>query len=295
MTIHVGKLAPAEQWDQTMLDDLFENRLFDTGLEFKARMGYPNEQGCVLQIPGRYWAAHTDQINKVISRFAWLLLIRASDEEDVFDVSGIEHPNCRVWVQTPREGRDYGDARLFGVGYSPHTARGEPCEKTLDVFLSAQRTNGRPGRHFKVYERRDRFFKVLKRGSWSKHLVDRDGFAQGDRDEYVQGMLSARVAPAPTGNVSPDSFRFWEALQCGAVPIVDTVSPVDGPTSYWQRLFGETLPFPAVTDINDLPGIVDDILADWDYTSDLVQEWWRGYKRQLAEWLVEDLRGLGAI
>jgi hypothetical protein len=278
-----------------MLRSLFDGDLHSHGLTFQHRAGYPNTDAPVgLVVPGRYYAQHTDQINEAIQRFVSVLMVVTSDEESCFDIGAIEHDSIRFWVQTPREGRDYGDARLFGVGYSPHTARVEPVVKTRDVFLSAQRTNGRPGRHFRVYERRDRFFKVLKRGDWSQLLVERDGFAQGDRGEYVAGMLSARVAPAPTGNVSPDSFRAFEALQCGAIPILDTVSPIDGETTYWQRIFGSH-PIPTVTDINDLPRIVDDVLADWNNLSDLVQEWWLSYKRGMAGCLVEDLKALGAL
>lgn len=290
--IPVGWLAPGDQWDCNLVQRLLDGTLYPHGIEAKHHTGYPNTDGCVLVVPGRYWTP--ERVNEAIGRYRWLLLFRTSDEEDTFDVDQLEHPNMKCWVQTPR--RDYSGARVFGVGLPPHLndLPADPPAKTLDVFLSAQRTNGRPGRHFRVYERRAGFFKVLKRGAWASKLVERDGFAQGDRGEYVAGMLAAKVAPAPTGTVSVDSFRFWEALETHAVPIADTVSPADGETDYWARLFPDA-PFPTVTDYAELPGKVDDVLADWPVKANRVAAWWCRQKRQMAMNLKTDLEGLGAI
>lgn len=297
--IPVGRLAPLKQWDCNMFELLVSNRLYPTGLEFRSwdgYPGYPQARGCVLQVPGRYWAAHTDQINEAIKRYEWLLLVRTSDEEDLFDVRKIVHPNVKFWVQTPRVGRDYGDARLFGVGYPPHfnDLPKEPPDKSLDVFLSAQTSNGLPGDQFRLYERRARFFDVLKAGSWVSELVERGGFAQGDRAEYVAGMLSAKVAPAPTGTVSVDSFRFAEALEAHAVPVADAVSDVDGVTDYWHRLYPGA-PFPILRDTEHLPMIVDGLVDGWPANSNRVAAFWMRYKRELSLWLKTDLQQLGAL
>ena len=52
--IPVGRLAPKDQWDQNMLDLLFDNDLYYTGLTFKRIEGYPHTDGAILIIPGRY-------------------------------------------------------------------------------------------------------------------------------------------------------------------------------------------------------------------------------------------------
>lgn len=294
--IPVGWLPPGDQWDTSLISDLLNNKLYPTGLEFEHHEGFPRTTGCVLVVPGRYHLA-TDQILEEIQRYEWVLLVRTSDEEDLFPFGEIVHQNLKWWVQTPRGDRDYGDARLIGVGYSPHFASlpTDPPVKDLDVFLAAQKSNALTGRHFKVYERRTAFFKALKRGAWVKNLIERDGFAQGDRAEYVAGMLSAKVAPAPTGMVSVDSFRFWEALAAHCVPLADTVSDADGVTDYWQRLFGDSAPFPEVEDCDDLPGLVDDELAAWPASANRITAWWMRYKRSLAMGLREDLQALGAL
>ena len=264
-----------------MLDDLLANRLYPTGLEFRRCEGYPPKvSGAVIICPGRYWRGHEGEISQALARFSWVLLVVTSDEESLFDLSKVSHPNLKAWVQTPRHGREYGDARLFGVGYSPHARIAEPAEKTLNVFLSAQGT----------HKRRNECFASLE-GLRGSRVHRTGGFTQGmDPSEYMRCMSKAKLAPCPSGAVSPDSFRVWEALEAGAIPVVDTVSPTDGVTDYWTRVLGE-VPFPIITDWSQVSWA--DRLEDWNPQP--VIEWYRGYKRRLASWLVEDLEALGAI
>ena len=42
----------------------------------------------------------------------------------------------------------------------------------------------------------------------------------GTTDEYASWLSQAQLAPTPSGN-SPDTWRFMEALDCGALPILD--------------------------------------------------------------------------
>lgn len=283
--IPVGRLAPGDQWDCNLLDRLFANTLYPTGLDFKRFEGYPNTEGCVLIIPGRYWAMRTSEISEALARYEWVLFMRTGDEEDLFDVAKVEHPNIRFWVQTPRT--DYGDARLFGVGFPPHfnTLPKDPPQKNLDLFMSCQRT----------HTRRIEAFEALKETPLEACVIPTEGFTQGtSTGEYAANMTRAKVAPAPSGAVSPDSFRFFEALEAHAIPIADDVSPVDGPTGYWRRLFPDA-PFPILTDYNDLPGYVDDALKDWPANTNRITAWWMRQKRQMSHNLREDLEALRAL
>lgn len=264
-----------------MVDDLFANRLHPTGIEFERHEGYPRGDGGCLIVPGRYWHGHEAEISMALSRYGWVLLMVTSDEESLFDVRRVVHPNMRVWQQTPRPGRDYGGARVFGLGYTPHVRMLPTEEKTLNVFLAAQDT----------HERRHDCFLHLEglRGSRVERTA---GFTQGmDPAEYMRCMAKAKVAPAPAGAVSVDSFRFWEALEAGAIPVADSVSPVDGETHYWEQIFGTYhLPFPVITDWSQVSWT--DLLTDWN--PEPVTEWYHGYKQRLARWLRADLEALGA-
>lgn len=270
-----------------MLRLLLDGDLYPHGLKVRHHKGYPNTSGAIIVLPGRYWHRTTDQINEALQRYEWVLLVRVSDEEDEFDCSDLLHDNMRVWVQTPRVGRDYGDARLFGVGFPPHFNElpAEPPKKTLDVFLSGQST----------HTRRVEAFQALKETPHQACLIPTEGFTQGlDVEAYAHYMVKAKVAPCPSGAVSVDSFRTFEALESHAIPVADGISPVDGRVDYWRLIFPDC-PFPVIEDYNDLSGWIQDLLADWPRNSNRITAWWCRQKRQMSRWLVDDLRGLGAI
>lgn len=283
--IHVGRLAPGDQWDQNMLDQLLCNELWPTGLEFDVQDGYPRTDGAVVLIPGRYWADRTSEISDALARYEWVLAIRTGDEEDTLDISAVTHPNLRWWVQTPRADRDYGDARLIGVGFPPHFNRvPPPTVPRLDVFLSAQNTHAR----------RAEAFAALTDNGTSRYIEATDGFTHGiPVNAYRHIMASTKIAPCPSGAYSPDTFRVYEALEAHAVPIADDISPAYPSAGYWRKLFPDC-PFPILTDYSDLPGWIDDVLADYPRNSNRITAWWIAQKRDMARRLREDLTALGA-
>lgn len=293
-SIDVGRLAPGNQWDQAMIDDLFSNRLHSTGLRFKRTDGYPQSDGCCLVIPGRYWAGHQERISEAIARYSWVLAFRMGDEEDQFDISRVTHPNIQWWVQTPRPDRYYGNARFIGVGYSPHFSQMDPVHiiPKLDVFLSAQETHARRKRCFDALD----VYLADKDPLASRSVVNATaGFTQGlDRSEYVTLMQSTKIAPCPSGPESQDSFRVYEALQSRCVPIVDGITPGYPATGYWERIFPDC-PFPIIDNYANLPGYIEDQLALWPKNANKIAAWWMRQKRRMSEWLIEDLSALGAI
>jgi hypothetical protein len=288
--IPVGWLAPSECWDQLLPKLLTTNKIYPTGLDFRHFQGYPpphQAEGCIISIPGAYWHDQYDKINEALTRYRWVLGMRVSDECDLFDVSRVIHGNIKWLVQTPRTGRDYGDARLFGVGFTPHfnSLPAEPPDKSTDVYLSGQNTHGR----------RKECFEALENWHGNKVVRPTEGFTEGfEPREYVAGVVNAKVCPAPSGAVSVDTFRFWEAIAAHCVPIADTVSPVDGLTDYWERVCPGA-PFPTIRDYADLPGYIDDQLEQWPANSNRIAAWWMRYKRYLALGLRADLHELGAI
>lgn len=281
--IPVGRLAPKDQWDQHILDLLFSNRLYPTGLDFTRVEGYPNTDGCVLVIPGRYWAEKANSISEAIAKYRWVLAVRAGDEEDLLKPDKVYHPNIRWWVQYPRTTTNYGDARLIGIGWPPHFDTVTPAERDVDVFLSAQNT----------HPRRNDCFDHLE--SVAGVVEPTGGFSQGmDRDTYRSWMCRTKVAPCPSGPASPDTFRFWEALHAHAVPVADDVTPGCRVAGFWTRMFPDA-PFPIIIDYQDLPGYIDDALAGWPANANRITAWWMQQKRQYALNLIADLHDLGAL
>lgn len=286
--ISVGRLEPYSQWDQNMLDRLFANTLYPTGLEFDRVDHYPEAEGCVLLIPGRYWVDQIDEITKSLERYEWVLAMRTSDEKDTFDIARVKHRNIRWWVQTPRADRSYGEARRFGVGFTPHfnNLPSTPFDKDIDVFLAGQNTHVRRNKAFAALAQMD-----------NAVSYPTQGFTQGmNPDDYTDAMCRTRVAPCPAGVFSPDSFRVYEALEAHAIPIADDISPDPKYDSqgYWHHTLGAP-PFPILTDYANLPGWTKDALTAWPGNANRIVAWWMKLKRSYAHWLVEDLTALGAL
>lgn len=286
--IPVGRLAPGDQWDTNMVDLLLANKLYPTGLEFKHVAGYPPKSGGILVVPGRYWHARMPDIEDAVASHDWLLLIRTSDEEDLFNVNDFAGPaKIKFWVQTPRTDRDYGDARLFGVGFPPHFNHLSPDvpERDLDIFLSAQDT----------HERRHEAFQQLRSVKGPAIIEATSGFTKGlAPDRYAYHMMTAKVAPAPAGPASPDTFRLFEALEAHAIPIADDITPAYDSAGFWRELFVDA-PFPILTDYASLPGYIESAIRIWPYDANRIAAWWMRAKRQMAIWLHDDLKALGAL
>ena len=282
MPVPVGRLAPKDQWDQNLLDRLFANTLYPTGIDFKRVEGYPPGDGCVLIIPGRYWHNRTADISEALTKYRWVLGIRVGDEEDLFDIQAINHPNIKWWVQTPMADRDY-DARMLPLGFPPHFNHLVEQDRDTTVFLSAQNT----------HSRRQACFRQLGPLRGPKLVRETEGFTQGlDPSEYAAWMCAAKVAPCPSGAVSPDSFRVYEALEAHTIPIADDGSPVYDSTGYWRKLFPDA-PFPILTSWDQLPGYIGDQLQAWPRND--ITAWWIATKRRLARDLKTDLEALGAL
>lgn len=134
--------------------------------------------------------------------------------------------------------------------------------------------------------------------------------------EYAGLLADTVFALCPRGNYSVDCFRVYEALEAGAIPVVEDggVTPlwsdVRRPTkflrlhawrpaywranlplafggSYWRTAFGESFPCPLLGNWNDLEATLSRI--DVEARARAVRTWWTEYKRSLARQMGEDV------
>lgn len=274
--------------DQIMMRDILSDKLFSPvrGYEFNHNPESMSEG--VLVVPGAFWKV--DDVNDMIQHLNWVLIIIISDEMNTFEFGKLNHPNMKLWVQTPRADRDYGDARLFGVGYahSRDFINLFNNDKTIDVFTSGQNT----------HERRSTIFRQLHEYSANRQDLkiitnETKGFRQGfNQRKYYRLMDSAKVVPAPSGIISPDSFRLYEALEYGCVPIADDISPYEDYDSkgYWQSVLGDA-PFPVLQD-DDIKSHLDASLGSTTEDANIIRSWWIRKKREYCYWVKEDIDSL---
>jgi hypothetical protein len=160
----------------------------------------------------------------------------------------------------PRKHREYPEGtRFIGTGWPPQARpllakyRQQALDRELDYFFAGQIT----------HERRISMVAVETWKKTDKHIYGElyasAGFTEGLVPEvYYVKLASAKVAFAPSGPETPDTFRLFEALEAGCVPIADCHVQAGKDNSdfgddYWTWLFGEEPPFQSCRSTSSYP------------------------------------------
>lgn len=279
-------------WDQAMLDDALSGRMWPTGYEFEhheddvhltRNLWWSSPKGAVVIVHGPTFAAHVERLNAALAALPWALVCVTSDEERRFPVEQLSHPNMRVWLQYPQR-EDEADGYL-PVGYPPHFRDLLPertPERIYDWVFAGQ-----------VNHSRRRECVAALQAARNAYIEASPGFTQGlSYAEYAELMSQARAVACPSGPHSVDSFRVWETLEAGALPVVDGETPTSDAVWFWDRLL-QGRPFPVVCDWGWAAGHGDVLRADYPRRN--VTAWWASWKRQWCQRLgrtIHDLAGL---
>ncbi len=239
LNFHKDQIPDADFWDFSMLKQYMSRNIWDPVGSFEK---IPDN---VVVIAGRYHSQDIKKINEFISRMDWCLVFIMGDEENEFPVEELDHPRMSVWVMAPTPGR-HDSYHKIGSGWPSQVRQANPEYglRPNEWFFSGQT----------VHEQRHQMAEILRdlpRGE----LNETEGFTQGyPHPAYYEKMVESKSVPCPAGSFTPDSFRFFEALELGCVPIAGAMpSVLPYPDNYWQNLFGE-VPFPIISDWNALPG-----------------------------------------
>jgi hypothetical protein len=264
-------------WDYGVLHDLLN------GFEFEEVDQLPKVEIGIVVIPARHHADHVYAINSQLKNIQKVVLFCMGDEEGELSVEEIKHPNIRIWVQNPQPGR-HDKYHKLGTGWTPHTKRGELPTKELDWAFMGQVT----------HSRRQECVEQL-RNMQNGYLLESEGFTQGLKpEEYNEKMSQAKIIPCPSGPVTCDSFRIFESLELGAIPIADTQTSNKDYEGFWDWLFEEPVPFPQIKDWESLPGYVEELSNQFPALNNRIQAFWMRYKQKLKDQLYQDLQDLGA-
>jgi hypothetical protein len=107
--------------------------------------------------------------------------------------------------------------------------------------------------------------------------------------DYRDMFLAAKFALCPIGNINMDTFRIYEALECGCIPVVTKrTSLQDYEPSYWVHLFGvadeREIPFVLADTWDDCKRKVNEIVSNPQAYEDMrgkVNAFWMSYKQRL--------------
>ena len=276
-------------WDMGMLEDIFSGQMWKPATSYAYDIVPSLEQaqdGAVVVLPARAQVDYIEQINEALAPLKWVVLMLTGDEEASFPVEKINHPNIFIWVMSPRPDRHEAYNKL-GTGYPPQarewlpSCKREAQERELDYFFAGQVTHSRRLEMAKAIDDIVEFKEYNKlHGEYHPSV----GFTQGlEHSLYYAKLANTKVAFAPSGPETPDSFRLFEALEAGCIPIADTRDPKGVfPDDYWQWFFDEPVPFPVVTDYATLQGKTTEARDNYVPQSNKIYAWWQNYKRDLC-------------
>lgn len=280
-------------WDEGFLERLFDLSLWrpPCAFSFEHVMGLEAHEapqdGAVVVVPARWYTERIDELNERLAPLSWCLVVLCGDEESAFPWRELRHEHMRVWVQTP-DPRIHGDAdRVVGDYWPPEFPLrlvDQPVpDRDLDWAFAGQVAD-----HPRRMECLDALSALPGDGN---RLIPTDGFGEGlAYDEYVRLMTRAKIAPCPSGPFTPDTFRLYEALEAGCLPVTDRAAAnrpeID---DYWSFLFGKTPPWPVIEHWSEFAALVPELLAGWPANANRGFAWWQQQKRQLAHALADDL------
>jgi hypothetical protein len=112
------------------------------------------------------------------------------------------------------------------------------------------------------------------------------------RPEYKKVLFDTVFTPCPMGNVNLESFRVYEALECGSIPIVEKRLTLN----YFNRLLGPH-PLPAVRTWRSARALIERSIHNAEALDRLQQQctqWWREYKSKLRSAVLDFIQSCSA-
>jgi hypothetical protein len=112
-------------------------------------------------------------------------------------------------------------------------------------------------------------------------ITDRGKVEHVGKPEYEQILRDSIFVPSSMGNVNLECYRIYEALECGAIPIIERRIGFD----YFTHLLGRH-PLPSFTNWGQAARFVDSMREDRAALDRLQMEcvdWWDGYKQTLTQ------------
>lgn len=239
------------------------------------------DAGAIIVLAGQHCVEDAPRIAEQINACRWSLTIVCSDEEALFPVQMLAR-DPRHAIFGEYHARPEFD-RVLPIGCPPGTAewlrQSAAYERDRSVMFMGQNTHAR----------RKELIDVMKGMALSQKYGDVDwfastGFREGlTQDQYLWNLLRTRIAPCPSGPHSLDSFRLYEALAAGALPVIEMYTPHGDERDFWRSLFGQGCPIDVVESWRTLPQIVDEYSRPdvWRGQRDQVQAWWASWRAQL--------------
>jgi len=272
---HDGKDYASDKWDYGLLKEVFDKYEIE---QIKVT-SIPQTEKSFVVVPGAQNLGYEDNVNKEIQNISRLVLFITGDEEGRFDITKISHPNAEIWIQYPYE--KHKKYNKLPIGVPQHLSQNIPLYpiKEYDLFFAGQVT----------HPRRKQLAQTIQ-GMPNSVFKPTAGFAQGDAPiDYYKSLSKSKVAPAPSGAATVDSFRLFEAIEMLCLPMADRIDSKGNYTKFYEDLFGNNLPFDSIESWRDIRIMLPGILSEYPKNMHKVVSWWIKYKRDLSIKIMEQV------
>jgi hypothetical protein len=265
--------AKDDNYPDTKSDFGFLKEVFDkAGIETVRVQQLPKAAKAIVVVCGCDFYKKEYKLDNELSKIDKVMLFVTANETGQFQDNQISHRDIKFWMQSPFPKHESRFKFPIGAPEFLKTNLPEYAQKEYDVFYSGQINHGR----------REELAKVLPEVNDAVYYLTK-GFMQGyDPKEYYNKFIKGRIAPAPAGNVTIDSFRFYEALELLCLPIGDIKNAIEQDFDFWDFVFDGKIDIAKTNDWNELPQIVDSLLNDYPQNMHLLVSWWIRYKRDFA-------------
>ena len=281
-------------WSQAMLKDMFSGDKFVQHRGIGIADDFKADSGAIIIFHAQDNEGKLERLQSDINKFPWVVLVITGEVTANFPYGKLEHPNMRTWVMSPQDDFINGaetSVRLIPCGYTPKLASlASYKDKEIDWIYDGQVNN----------ERREQMSEQLRNlrdtSGLNCEFMPTAGFSMGHpQTEYYDKMSNSKIAICPSG-VTLDTFRMFEALELGCIPIVDEQLPgKELPPGYWGWFFKDQVPFPVVSNYEGLPSYIREWLVDWKAKSNRIYAWWQRYKRNLKLNILSDVKAVSGI
>jgi len=198
------------------------------------------------------------------------LVILMSDEDSAFDWEFCKLPHVKFWTQYHFRNKEGIKKRIpLGVPNRFKNYEVKNLERKYSVSFVGQVQN----------PHRQQCVEVIKSIPNSfVHIASGFGGVNGlEYQDYLDILCQSEIVVCPSGSMCADSFRVYEAIECGALPIADANSPRDYiDFNYWQQC---NFNVASVKSWKDLPDLIN--LTYMKEQREITANWWKHYKQVL--------------
>ena len=205
-----------------------------------------------------------------------MFLIHLGDEAGVYDLSLVYNKFNYVW-RTFCLNRYFNNKKVscLPIGYKSGTLfKKEIVERKYKwSFLGTPHKSSRQDLLFQLSDIEPSFSHKTKK--FNEKIID--------VSKMSEILTSTEFIPCPNGFVHPETYRLYEALECGCIPIVENAY------KYYDRLFPNN-PFIKVDRWIEAKPVIREWQKDQiEQKREECRAWWSQYKNQLQEFTINKI------